>query len=158
MPQANQIHVKRDDVQITQKDLLAVPTGTITEHGIRDNIQVGLQYMEAWLRGVGCVPIHHLMEDAATAEISRSQLWQWARHKAKTHDTGITITGDYLLKILDEETDKIKASLGAARYDESKYELAKKAFATNITGERYDAFLTTLLYDEIVEPRAKDRS
>ncbi|CAO3697024.1 hypothetical protein G6F70_000466 [Rhizopus microsporus] len=156
MPQPNQIHVRREDVQVSSLDLLNVNfKGAITEKGIRENIQVGLAYMESWLRGTGCVPIMNLMEDAATAEISRSQLWQWARHKARTSD-GKVITGDYLLKILDEETDKIKKNLGP-KYASSKYEAAKRIFATNVTGERYDDFLTTMLYDDIVTiaPSAK---
>ncbi|KAG1148936.1 hypothetical protein G6F37_011516 [Rhizopus arrhizus] len=156
MPQPNQIHVRREDVHVTAVDLLNVHfKGAITDKGIRDNIQVGLAYMESWLRGIGCVPIMNLMEDAATAEISRSQLYQWARHKART-DEGKVITGDYLLKVLDEETEKIKNRLGS-KYASSKYEAAKSIFATNITGEHYDDFLTTMLYDDIttITPSAK---
>ncbi|KAG1143064.1 hypothetical protein G6F37_005625 [Rhizopus arrhizus] len=149
MPQPNQIHVRREDVTVTSVDLLNVNfKGAITEKGIRDNIQIGLAYMESWLRGVGCVPIMNLMEDAATAEISRSQLHQWARHQART-DEGKIITGDYLLKVLDEETEKIKNKLGS-KYAASKYEAAKRIFSTNITGDQYDDFLTTMLYDDIV--------
>jgi malate synthase len=111
--------------------------------------------MESWLRGAGCVPINHLMEDAATAEISRSQLWQWARHNSRT-DKGKVITGQYLLALLDEETNKLKKNLGN-KYASSKFEAAKQAFATNITGERYDDFLTTLLYDDIVSASSKAR-
>jgi malate synthase len=156
MPQPNQIHVRRDDVKVTATDLIDINfKGSITEKGIRDNIQIGLAYMESWLRGVGCVPIHNLMEDAATAEISRSQLWQWARHNARTAE-GKTITGQYLLQILDEETDKIRKNLGA-KYASTKFESAKNAFATNVTGEKYDDFLTTLLYDDIVSAVAKPR-
>lgn len=149
MPTPNQIHVRREDVQVKNTDLLDINfKGAITEAGIRSNIQVGLGYMEAWLRGVGCVPLNFMMEDAATAEISRSQLWQWAKHHARTND-GKEISGQYLLQILDEETEKIKKQLGA-KYASSKYEQAKKAFATNVTGDKYDEFLTTLLYDEVV--------
>lgn len=145
----NQLDVMRDDVHVTAKDLLAIPHGQITEHGIRDNVRVGLQYMESWLRGVGCVPIKHLMEDAATAEISRSQLWQWAHHRATT-DQGVTITPQLTLAILNEETAKMQQELGAEKYAKSKYDKAKQAFATNVTGEKYDEFLTTLLYDDII--------
>jgi malate synthase len=149
MPNANQMHVLRKDVSITQKDLLNVKfKGNITEHGIRDNIQIGLAYMESWLRGVGCVPIHHLMEDCATYEISRSQLWQWAHHQVTTSE-GIKVTGDYCLKILDEEVQKIRADMGP-KYNQSKYDAAKKAFSTNVTGDRYDDFVTTILYDDIL--------
>lgn len=177
MPQPNQIHVRRDDVRVNSNDLIAVPSGTITEAGIRDNLSVGLQYMEAWLRGVGCVPINYLvspchvslsiccllganvhlpkMEDAATAEISRSQLWQWARHQPKTAE-GKTVTAQYLLQLLDEEVDKIRKQLGP-KYASSKFDAAKAAFATNITGQKYDEFLTTLLYDDIVTVNSRPR-
>ncbi|CAO3624878.1 unnamed protein product [Cunninghamella echinulata] len=149
MPQPNQIHIRRDDVVVKNTDLLNVNfKGAVTEKGIRDNIQVGLEYMEAWLRGVGCVPIHGLMEDAATAEISRSQLYQWARHNTITAE-GTRVTGQWLLQILNEETDKIRQKLGA-NYANTKFEAAKAAFATNVTGEKLDDFLTTLLYDDIV--------
>ena len=80
MPQANQIDRKRDEVRVTADDLLRVPEGPISENGIRQNINVGVLYLEAWLGGLGCVPLYNLMEDAATAEISRTQLWQWIRH------------------------------------------------------------------------------
>ncbi|KAL9552510.1 Malate synthase, glyoxysomal [Mucor bainieri] len=149
MPQPNQLFKRREDVSVEQKDLLNIDfEGKITEHGIRDNIQIGLAYMESWLRGVGCVPIHHLMEDAATYEISRSQLWQWARHQSVTAE-GRRITGDYCLQVLDEEIEHIKKELGS-KYETSKYEAAKAAFSTNITGERYDDFVTTMLYDDIL--------
>jgi malate synthase len=104
--------------------------------------------MEAWLRGVGCVPIFNLMEDLATYEISRSQLYQWVRHNVRT-DKGKVVTGSYVSQILDEETNKIRNNLGA-KYANTKYDAAKKAFATNVTGERYDDFLPDLLYDDIV--------
>jgi malate synthase len=156
MPLPNQIHVLREDVSIHQKHLLDVKfEGRITEHGIRDNIQIGLAYMESWLRGIGCVPIHHLMEDCATYEISRSQLWQWAHHKVTTYE-GTKVTGELCLKILDEEIEKIKAELGS-KYNQSKYDAAKKAFATNITGDRYDDFVTTMLYDDILSINTKHR-
>jgi malate synthase len=155
MPEPNQLNVQ-SDVQVTQTDLLDINfEGSITEAGIRDNIQVGLEYMESWIRGVGCVPIHNLMEDAATAEISRSQLWQWARHQSVTKE-GIKVTGDYTLRILDEEIEKIRKALGP-KYDSSKYDVAKMAFATNITGQKYDDFLTTLLYDKITTISSKPR-
>ena len=98
----NQISVKREEVHITAKDLLEVPPGTITEAGLRINIDVGLQYLEAWLRGVGCVPIYNLMEDAATAEICRAQVWQWVKHGAKLDD-GRTVTADLVTKLTDEQ-------------------------------------------------------
>ncbi len=86
MTTPNQIHVKREDVHVTAADLLAVPTGDITEDGLKMNIDVGIQYLESWLMGNGCVPLYNLMEDAATAEISRTQVWQWMHHGAKLND------------------------------------------------------------------------
>src|ERR1700757_3334913 len=102
MPQANQIARKRQDVHVVASDLLAVPKGTITEAGLRRNLNVGIGYIEAWLRGIGCVPLYHLMEDAATAEISRAQVWQWIRHGAKLAD-GRVIDAALCRALLAEE-------------------------------------------------------
>lgn len=156
MPQANQMHIRRDDVKVTATDLIDINfKGTITEESIRENIEIGLAYMEAWLRGVGCVPIFNLMEDLATYEISRSQLYQWQRHNVRT-DKGKVVDGKYISQILDEETEKLRKKLGD-KYANTKYDAAKKAFATNVTGERYDDFLPDLLYDDIVtvSPQSK---
>ncbi|CAG8811360.1 15851_t:CDS:1, partial [Racocetra fulgida] len=153
----NQIFVRRDDVNVTALDLLnANVRGSITENGIRNNISVGLTYIDSWLGGLGCVPINNLMEDAATAEISRSQLWQWAKHGSRTAD-GKIITAEYLLKLLDEELAKLEKQLGHQKFAASKYGLAKRYLASQITGKEYSEFLTTLLYDEItsVYNRAK---
>src|SRR5262249_43993238 len=81
MPGANQIERRREDVSVAAADLLDVPEGQITEPGLRQNVNVGIGYIEAWLRGIGCVPLYNLMEDAATAEISRAQVWQWVKHQ-----------------------------------------------------------------------------
>ncbi|KAK7183807.1 hypothetical protein DPSP01_004432 [Paraphaeosphaeria sporulosa] len=145
MPTPNQMHVRREDVNITANDLLNMNVpGSITEAGIRKNLDIGLSYMEAWLRGLGCVPINYLMEDAATAEVSRSQLWQWARHNVSTAE-GQKVTKDYTLRLLREQTQKLseKAPKG------NKFSLAAKYFETQVTGEQYDEFLTSLLYNEI---------
>ncbi|KAF9303271.1 Malate synthase, glyoxysomal [Mortierella antarctica] len=151
MPQPNQLHIRRDDVHVTASDLLNTDVkGAITETGIRANVSVSLIYMEAWLRGLGCVPIHNLMEDAATAEISRSQLWQWAKHGARTID-GTVVTPKYLLKVLDEETQLLAQSMGEQRFQASKMIQAKTYLATQITGQDYSDFLTSLLYNDIVE-------
>ncbi|KAJ2798559.1 hypothetical protein H4R21_003882, partial [Coemansia helicoidea] len=146
MPSANQFHVRREEVAVTGADLLNtnVVGGKITEGGVRGNISVGLIYMANWLNGSGCVPIHNLMEDAATAEISRSQLYQWVRHAARTAD-GTVITPEYAARILKEE---------AAKLDRKSYptlDLAVEYMGTQITGTRYDDFLTTLCYDAIVK-------
>ncbi|KAG0175602.1 hypothetical protein DFQ28_006635 [Apophysomyces sp. BC1034] len=156
MPQPNQIHVRRDDVVVKNTDLLDINfKGVITEQGIRDNIHVGLAYMESWLRGVGCVPINYLMEDAATAEISRSQLWQWARHKSVTAE-GKTVNPAYLSQLLEDEISSLRQQLGP-KYGSTKYDAAKKAFGSSVTSEKYDDFLTTLLYDDIVSVGSRPR-
>jgi malate synthase len=130
----NQISVKRADVHITQKDMLEVPTGTITEAGLRINIDVGLQYLEAWLRGVGCVPIYNLMEDAATAEICRAQVWQWVRNGSKLHD-GRTVTAAMVREITDEV-----APAGSK---------AAKLFLQMMTASDFPEFLTLSAYENI---------
>jgi len=148
MPTPNQMHIRREDVTISANDLLNMNVpGKVTEAGIRQNLDIGLSYMEAWIRGVGCVPINYLMEDAATAEVSRSQLWQWTRHGVKTAE-GKTVTKDYALKLLKEQTEKLnqKAPKG------NKFHVAAKYFESQVTGEEYAEFLTSLLYNEITNP------
>ncbi|KAK9474380.1 malate synthase [Dipodascopsis tothii] len=147
MPTPNQIFLRRDETVVTAADLLSTDLpGQITENGIRKNLEIGLGYMEAWLRGVGCVPINYLMEDAATAEVSRSQLWQWTKHQITTAE-GKKVSKPYVLQILKEETEKLEAAAPAG----NKYKLAASHFATQITGEAYADFLTSLLYDDIVK-------
>ena len=102
MPGANQLDVTRDDVRVRASDLLAVPEGEITEAGLRTNVDVGIQYLESWLRGSGCVPIYNLMEDAATAEISRTQVWQWVHHGARLSD-GRIVTVQLVREIIAQE-------------------------------------------------------
>lgn len=145
MPTPNQLFVRREDVKIGANDLLNMNVpGEITEAGIRKNLSIGLGYMEAWVRGVGCVPINFLMEDAATAEVSRSQIWQWVRHGVKTAE-GKTVDKAYALKLLKEQADELASKAPAG----NKYALAAQYFSTQVTGEDYADFLTTLLYNEI---------
>ena len=119
MPQPNQIARKRQDVHVTASDLVAVPKGTITEAGLRQNLNVGIGYIEAWLRGTGCVPLYNLMEDAATAEISRAQLWRWIRHHARLED-GRTVDAALCSAMLDEELAKLReAARDGGRYDDA---------------------------------------
>lgn len=148
MKTPNQIHVKRSEVNVTAKDLLEVPTGEITEEGLRLNINVGLQYLEAWLRGNGCVPINNLMEDAATAEISRAQVWQWVRHHARLND-GRPITGELVVQTMHEELDKLKAMLGEARFEKGKFTLASQLFEKMMTSTEFDEFLTLKAYQYV---------
>jgi len=144
MPQPNQIARKRQDVHVTASDLLAVPKGTITEAGLRQNLNVGIGYIEAWLRGIGCVPLYNLMEDAATAEISRAQVWQWIRHGAKLED-GRTIDTALYRKALDEEFAKLREAAGGP----GRYEDAAKLFRELIEAPAFLEFLTTPAYDMI---------
>jgi malate synthase len=148
MKTPNQIHVKRDEVNVTAKDLLEVPTGEITEDGLRLNINVGLQYLEAWLRGNGCVPIYNLMEDAATAEISRAQVWQWVHHKAKLAD-GRVITKELVVQTIKDELEKLKGMLGADRFQNGKFELASQLFEKMMTSPNFDEFLTLAAYEYV---------
>jgi malate synthase len=148
MKTPNQIFVKREDVHTTAKDLLEVPSGEITEAGLRLNINVGLQYLESWLRGNGCVPIYNLMEDAATAEISRAQVWQWVRHHAKLSD-GRTITKELVSTTMKEELEKLKAMLGESRFTNGKFELAARLYEQMMTSPQFDEFLTLKAYEYV---------
>ena len=146
MPGPHQIHRKCEDVRVTPADLLEVPEGTITEEGLRTNLRVGVQYLEAWLRGTGCVPLYHLMEDAATSEISRAQVWQWIRHRARMED-GRTVTSDLARRLLQEELDLIRRAVGDAAYGAGRYELASRIFAELITSREFVPFLTIPAYE-----------
>src|SRR5205085_11187018 len=115
MPCTNQISKKLDDFTVTAADLLQAPSGTITEAGLKQNVAVGLGYVEAWLRGIGCVPLFNLMEDAATAEISRAQLWQWVHHGAKLQD-GRPVTVDLVEQTIDAELAAMRATVDDVRY------------------------------------------
>lgn len=142
MREPNQIWYKREDVQVTASDLLAVPEGVITEEGVRTNISVGLQYIEAWLRGSGAVPIHNLMEDAATAEISRAQVWQWIRHRRGEMQDGRKITEALVKQWLSEELQTLKQAMGPERYEASKFQVAGELFLKLVTEDEFEDFLT----------------
>jgi len=141
----NQLHVKREDVRVTAQDLLEVPSGAITEAGLRQNLSVGVAYLEAWLRGVGCVPLHHLMEDAATAEISRVQVWQWLHHAAKLAD-GRTVDAALVRATLREELARFERELGPERWAASRFALAAELFERLITNSELEDFLTLAAY------------
>ncbi|OUM85737.1 MAG: malate synthase A [Bacillus thermozeamaize] len=147
MPTPNQIHKKREDVQVTAEDLLRVPEGTITEAGLRTNVSVGLQYIEAWIRGIGCVPINNLMEDAATAEISRAQVWQWIRHPKGILDDGRKVTVELFRQILAEEQEKIRERIGQEQYQAGRYEEAAQLLDRLVTAEQFEEFLTLPGYE-----------
>lgn len=150
MPQANQVLSQRQFPTITEASLLTPHAGTVTEAGIRTNISVGIEYTAAWLRGKGAVPIHNLMEDAATAEISRSQLWQWLTHgtEFKTADGGTeTFTADAFDRLLNDELGKIKSALGDNAYADGRYPEATDVFVATATGNTLADFLTLPAYD-----------
>jgi len=142
MREPNQIWYKREDVQVEAKDLLAVPEGVITEEGVRTNISVGLQYIEAWMRGMGAVPIHNLMEDAATAEISRAQVWQWIRHRHGVLQDGRKITEALVKQWLSEELQALKQAMGQERYETSRLQVAGELFLQLVTEDEFEDFLT----------------
>jgi malate synthase len=144
----NQLDNKREDVHVTAADLLKVPAGTRSEAGLRHNIRVGVQYLEAWLRGMGCVPLYNLMEDAATAEISRMQVWQWIHHHA-TLDDGRPVTPELFRKALAEEMSALREALGHARYDAGRFGEAIALFERLSTSATCEEFLTLPAYEAL---------
>jgi malate synthase len=147
MPQPNQISKQLPDYHPTAADLLQVPTGSITEAGLKQNIAVGLGYVEAWLRGIGCVPLFNLMEDAATAEISRAQLWQWVHHGAVLSD-GRPVTTALCNAYIDEELAQRKQQVDPLRYQ--AYEQAATLMRELIEAPRFPDFLTVPAYARVV--------
>jgi malate synthase len=125
--------------------LLEVPSGTRTEAGLRLNIRVGIQYLEAWLGGVGCVPLYHLMEDAATAEISRTQIWQWLRHGASLDD-GRVVDQDLVRRLTAEELDRIADEVGEERFSQGRFDSAGALFSGLCFAETLAEFLTLDAY------------
>jgi malate synthase len=148
MPTANQIARRNPAIHIKASDLLAVPEGDITRKGLEMNIDIGLRYLAAWLDGLGCVPIYDLMEDAATAEISRAQLWQWAHHAGRMTD-GVTLDVPVVLATLPVILARIEQELGAQRFAASKFTAAAKLFEQMIEAKQLPEFLTSVAYDWI---------
>ncbi|AHJ98741.1 malate synthase A [Hymenobacter swuensis] len=149
MPQPNQIDNKRDDVHVTAQDLVQAPEGHITEAGLRLNIDVAVQYLESWLRGNGCVPIYNLMEDAATAEISRAQVWQWLHTPGTTLDDGRPVTLELYRQLLPDQLERIKAALGPEQYTAGRYLEAARLFDRLVTSEKFIEFLTVPAYEQL---------
>jgi malate synthase len=148
MKEPNQIARKLDHVRITAPDLVTVPEGDITEAGLLWNIDVGLQYLASWLRGNGCVPIYNLMEDAATCEICRAQVWQWVKHEAKLSD-GRTVTMGLVREAIAEELEKLHTQLGAERFDSLGFKTAAQIYEDMMTRADFPEFLTLVAYDYI---------
>ena len=145
MPEPNQLNRQREDVALDQAALLEVHEGEKTEEGVRDCIRVGVQYIEAWLRGRGAVPLYNLMEDAATAEISRSQLWQWMRYGAELSD-GQRVDEALFQRCLDEEMAKVREEVGAETYDAGRFDEAIRLFKELSTAKDLAPFLTLPAY------------
>jgi malate synthase len=150
----NQIERQRTDVNVTETQLLEVPQGTITEEGLRTNIRVGIQYIEAWLGGLGCVPLYNLMEDAATAEISRTQVWHWIHHPQGVLTDGRKVTVELVRMLIGEELGRIRSERGTARLEQSHFRQATHLFDELVSSSHLEAFLTLKAYDMIDPPLA----
>ncbi|HEY3999824.1 MAG TPA: malate synthase A [Candidatus Xenobia bacterium] len=144
----NQFKVMREDVQVLQADLLTVPEGEITPEGVQLNVDVAIQYIASWLKGTGCVPIYDLMEDAATAEISRAQLWQWRQHGATMSD-GRVVTAEVIEGVVKEELARIKTEVGASKYKSGKFDQASKILLEMVMASELPDHLTTVAYEFI---------
>ncbi|WHY78084.1 malate synthase A [Neobacillus sp. WH10] len=150
MPTPNQIHTaKQQKITITAKDLLEVPGGTITDEGVRTNINVGIQYVASWLSGRGAAPINNLMEDAATAEISRAQLWQWIRHPKGVLDDGRKVTVEMYKQLKVEELEKIKQEIGAQAFENGRFNEAVQLYDKLILNDKFVDFLTLPGYEQL---------
>ncbi len=146
----NQVERLREEVEVAAADLLdtAIAGGTVTDAGLRTNVNVGIQYLASWLRGTGAAAIFNLMEDAATAEISRSQLWQWVHHGAVLDD-GHLLTRELVRAVADEEMEKIRQAVGDDNYAMGKYAEARRVFEEVALGEEFTEFLTVPAYELI---------
>jgi malate synthase len=152
----NQLGDERRDVRVNSHDLLAVPQGARTEAGLRWNLRVGILYLEAWLRGSGCVPLYNLMEDAATAEISRAQVWQWLHHRARLDD-GREVTPALVRELIAAEMDSARAEIGpfgleGRRLDDAAALFERLAFSTS-----FEEFLTLPAYDYLLDLDRSER-
>ena len=145
MQTPNQIHLKREHVRVTAADLINVPEGQITDQGLRTNVDIGVQYLESWLRGNGCVPIYNLMEDAATAEISRTQVWQWMHHGAILSN-GQKMSAPMIRDTIKTQLAQIRANIGDERYDKSKFPQAALLFEHMMVSGECKDFLTLEAY------------
>jgi malate synthase len=149
MPADNQIFLKRDDVSVTQDDLLTVPAGQITIKGLETNVSAALHYTEQWISGFGCVPLNNLMEDAATAEISRTQIWQWLHHETAKFEDGTSVTEQLFIDVLDGELKSVKEKLGDG-YETRRFLEAADLIKRIIVSDNLADFLTLEAYSLIV--------
>ena len=145
----NQLDRLREDVEVTAADLSAPCEGRITEAGLRGNLNGAMRYMASWLDGQGCVPINHLMEDAATAEIARAQVWQWIRHPAGQLDDGRDIDAELVARFQSEELDRIRAELGDEAFDGGSFAAAAELLSEVTSNDEFVSFLTLPAYDRL---------
>ncbi|MBM0105686.1 malate synthase A [Steroidobacter sp. S1-65] len=145
MPGPNQLSKTPGD-EVTAKDLLQIPQGTITEAGLRSNVSVSIQYLAAWLGGLGCVPINNLMEDAATAEISRAQIWQWIKHPAGVLEDGRKVTSELFRAVMREELGKLRAAVGEKAFLSGNFERAAALIDEITTAPEFETFITLPAY------------
>ncbi|MCS7136876.1 MAG: malate synthase A, partial [Candidatus Caldarchaeum sp.] len=144
MPAANQLHVKHEKIVITAEDLLKIPEGPRTAEGMRANMEVGLRYLESWLRGNGCVAINNLMEDAATFEIARAIIWQWVKHRATLND-GRTVTPQVFEEELQKVLQKFRQETGPS-YHETKFEKAAEILRQTVLADEFIEFTPPIAY------------
>jgi malate synthase len=147
---ANQIDQRRDEVQVASNDLLTlrIDGGIVTERGVRANVRVGILYIESWLRGVGAAALFNLMEDAATAEISRSQIWQWVANRARLGGGGV-VTRDLVEGIAKQELASIRETVGADAYENGRFEEASELFRRVALSDGFEDFLTIPAYERL---------
>ena len=149
MPGPNQINRSRDDVEVTAQDLLTVPQGEITERGLCQNIDVAIQYMAAWLGGNGCVPLYNLMEDAATSEIARSQIWQWVHQPNGVLNDGRRVTPQLVHSLFEEQLRKLQKAVGPEAFARGHYELARDLIEEIVLKDDFTEFMTLVGYEHL---------
>jgi malate synthase len=147
MPGPNQIERKLAELDVTRDDLLAVPEGTITSRGLMDNVSAALRYTESWLSGQGAVPLYNLMEDAATAEIARAQLWQWCHFPGGKLDDGRKVSVEHVRELIAHELEGIRLQFGTEHFAARKYRLAAQLLERMVAAELLPDFLTLEAYD-----------
>ncbi|MCU7866084.1 MAG: malate synthase A [Candidatus Thiodiazotropha sp. (ex Lucinoma borealis)] len=149
MPGPNQLDRIDNALRVSASDLLQVPEGEITEAGLRNNISAALRYMAAWLGGRGAVPIHHLMEDAATAEIARSQIWQWIRYPKGVFSDGRNVTNQIFEQAVDDELTEIRSEVGELAFESDHYEQAATLLRQIVAEDKFEEFLTLPAYEQL---------
>jgi malate synthase len=145
----HQLERMREDLRVSADDLLRVPSGAITEKGLRDNVRIGIEYLAAWLGGTGCVPLNDLMEDAATAEISRAQVWQWLHNGARLED-GRTVDRALFARVLDEEMLAVRARAGELEWNRGHHAAAAQLFERMVLDHEFAEFLTLPAYERLL--------